>query len=46
MHDTQLVQVLYTRNQLPEELAGFLLLQSFLLDDQFKELALGNILHN
>jgi hypothetical protein len=46
VHDPQLVEVLDPCDQLSEELAGLVLLEPFLFDDEFEEFALGDILHD
>ena len=46
MADFNLVEVLYAREELLVEFAGFFVLQSFLLDDELEELATTGILHD
>lgn len=44
--DAELVQVLDAGDELPEELAGLMLLQPFLFYDHLEELPLGHVLHH
>ena len=46
MHDVQLVDVLYARDDLLQEAAGVLLLEALVRDDVVEQLAAARVLHD